>query len=68
MAKYKETKTKVETGKTITTPSPYGSHKSMVIEDLGEMVKCKDDEGEYITYKNRLDNGLADSLRWSRKL
>ena len=28
-------------------------------------VVCKDDRGYYITYKNRLDNGLADPKRYS---
>jgi len=30
-------------------------------------VVCKDDRGYYITYKNRLDNGLADPKRYSNK-
>lgn len=51
----------------ITTPTRFGSHKSMVIKDLGDTVICKDDIGEYVTSKSRLDNGLADSNRWDRK-
>jgi hypothetical protein len=52
---------------TITTPSFYGSHKSMVVEDLGETVVCKDDRGTYITLKDRLDNGLADPSRNTKR-
>lgn len=59
-------------------PSQYGSHSSMVVadetgepiegfEDLPEdMVVCEDDYGRYTTYKERLDNGLADARRWDR--
>ena len=52
---------------TVTTPSFYGSHKSMVVKDLGEVVVCKDDRGEYTTFKDRLDNGLADPNRNSAR-
>lgn len=56
-----------ETAKKVTTKSIFGSHKSMLIKELeNDMVLLKDDIGEYITFKNRLDNGLADPLRWSR--
>jgi hypothetical protein len=48
---------------TITTPSFYGSHKSMVVKDLGDRVICKDDRGEYETLASRLDSGLADPAR-----
>lgn len=49
-------------------PSRYGSHKSMVVKDSDDYndtdyVVCKDEFGEYITSKNRLDNGLADPNR-----
>ena len=47
----------------ITTPSFYGSHKSMIVKDLGEKVVCEDDRGQYETLKSRLDNGLADPAR-----
>lgn len=72
MAKVK--KTKNESWKTLTTPSVFGSHKSMVVEpDEGEsvpegMVKCRDDNGFYYTYKNRLDSGLADPRRYSGRV
>lgn len=48
----------------ITTPSPYGSHDSMIIEELpNNKVKCKDDIGVYITDKWRINSGLADPNR-----
>jgi hypothetical protein len=73
-----------ETGKIITTKSPFGSHADMVVSPdeyhannsqiykgrgihtilLCEVV-CKDDRGYYITFRNRLDNGLADPKRYS---
>ena len=33
---------------------------------LDHQVICKDDTGYYVTDKKNLDNGLADSARWSR--
>ena len=42
-----------------------GEGRYRVIEDY-ETV-CKDDAGYYITYKDRLDNGLADPNRYSAK-
>lgn len=61
-------KKKVETGTNITTPSPYGSHSSMVVEEISPTeVKCKDDLGEYVTLKCRIDNGMADPNRWGRR-
>jgi hypothetical protein len=60
--------------RTIETPSPYGSHSSMVVnldaEARGhnvpsDKVICKDERGYYITYKNRLDSGLADPCRYA---
>ena len=63
--KYKDHKSKAVT--VISTPSFYGSHASMVVEDLGDVVVCKDDRGEYKTLKNRLDNGLADPSRNNQK-
>lgn len=51
----------------ITTPSPHGSHLSMVVKDNEDgTVVCKDDYGEYTTLKSVLDNGLADPRRFSR--
>ena len=78
MAKNRSGKRHV-TGNIITTPSWFGSHTSMVVDhaeaqasgydaNLPEgQVLCKDDRGYYITLKNRLDNGLADPKRYSRR-
>ena len=47
-------------------PSLYGSHISMVIgEGENDTVTCKDEYGDYWTYKDRLDNKLADPCRYS---
>ena len=60
--------------RTIESPSPYGSHSSMVINLDNEAkghnipkgkVVCKDENGYYITFKNRIDNGLADPCRFA---
>jgi hypothetical protein len=58
----------------ITTPSAYGSHSSMVV-DIDKEAKnhnvpkdkiiCQDEKGYYITYKSRIDNGLADPCRYA---
>lgn len=54
-------------------PSPYGSHQSMVDENLTKelgqdgKVMCKDGEGYYITKAVNLDNGAADPFRFSGK-
>ena len=51
----------------ITTPSLYGSHRSMMVKELEDgKVVCQDDRGEYTTHVSKLDNGLADASRWSR--
>jgi len=66
----KETKKKND-GKaiTLTTKSQFGSHKSMLIKDLGNgRCICKDDIGEYETLTSRLDSGLADPKRYSRRV
>ena len=47
-------------------PSLYGSHISMKIADREDgTVICRDEFGEYWTYKDRLDNHLADPCRYS---
>jgi hypothetical protein len=53
-----------DTSKKVTTPSAYGSHKSMVKRQLedGRLV-LEDQLGEYITTRDRLDNGLCDPRR-----
>ena len=36
----------------------------MVVEEVDDdKVICEDDRGRYITFKSRLDNGLADPRR-----
>ena len=72
MAKYYKAP-KHTTGRTITTKTPYGSTSDMIVTDE-EMLKkisvadfcvlLKDDEGYYITHKDRVDNGLADPFRY----
>ena len=68
-----------QTGSNITTPTWFGSHASMVVDHtevqvggkdltLSEnQVLCKDDNGYYITEKKKLDNGLADPNRYSKR-
>jgi len=70
-----------DTAKDITTPSRFGSHETMVVDHLsipewnadmnltlkeGE-VMCKDDTHYYITSRGRLDTGIADPNRYSKK-
>jgi len=72
MAK-KQIKIKRENFTTITTPSAYGSHKSMIIPapDIHKLAEnevcCRDDTHIYITTKDRLDNGLADPNRQMKR-
>jgi hypothetical protein len=62
-----------DSGIVITTKTPFGSHKEMVIANTTDInlhedqVICKDDRGHYITTKNRIDNGLADPSRYDSK-
>ena len=50
-------------------PSRYGSHASMVVSNAkpvdDALVICLDEKGAYITEKQRLDTGIADSKRWA---
>lgn len=55
--------------------SRYGSHASMAIDPLlqvicfgwhPEQIALRDQHGVYITSRDRLDTGLADSRRWDR--
>jgi hypothetical protein len=61
------------TGTVITTPSPYGSHASMIVEEhdvelqAGEVL-LEDDKGRYITLENRLDTGIVDHNRHERRV
>jgi len=61
-----------QTGRTITTKTPYGSTSDMIVTDEQILSKVKlddgcvllkDDEGYYITNKGRINDGLADPLR-----
>lgn len=60
------------TGHSITTKTHFGSHAEMVVDHESLKVSvnennvlCKDDQGYYITSKNRLDDGLADPNRYA---
>jgi len=75
MARQLKSNKKHETGRTITTKSPYGTHSDMVVSDdtiisqyeVGAgQVLAQDDAGYYVTYSNRVDSGLADPLRYNR--
>ena len=47
-------------------PSRYGSHKTMIISENDDgSVVCKDEWGNYTTFADRLDNGLADPNRFN---
>lgn len=72
MGRQIKTGKKHETGRTITTSTPYGTTSDMVVTDEEVLSKVsvadfcvlvKDDSGYYITPKNRVDNGLADPSR-----
>lgn len=62
--------------KKIETPSPFGSHESMALDPLVQVVtlgypRCEyevvvtDGHGTYTTLRDRLDSGLADPRRYS---
>ena len=72
-----------QTGTAVTTKTHFGSTSDMIIdhtkykyvkdngpvilnENVGAVV-CKDDRGFYITFKNHIDNGLADPNRYDNK-
>ena len=68
---------KHETGRTITTKTPYGSTSEMIVTDenvlsklelAADTVLVKDDNGYYVTFKDRIDNGMADPRRYSESL
>ena len=79
--KYRPKAKGYDAGLVVTTKSPYGSHADMVVEPEEvepndelylvhlhhSEVVCKDDKGYYVTDKTRLDNGLADTNRYSNK-
>ena len=74
MARQVRTGRKHETGRTITGKSAYGTHSDMLVsadetvakflETLGDVVVAQDDSGPYLTYKDRVDSGLADPYRF----
>lgn len=53
---------------TITLPSMYGSHSSMVVDQVTigdvEWVALRDEKGVYNTSRDRLDTGLSDPRRY----
>jgi hypothetical protein len=55
---------------TLEVPSLYGSHESMIDEELQEAVSSegwvslRDEKGVYSTTRDRLDSGLADPRRY----
>lgn len=74
MNKRTTSKKKFDTSNIITTPSPFGSHSVMVVEKSlcqGDFkdneVVCKDDQGYYITTKDRIDSNLADPHRYNAR-
>ena len=47
-------------------PSRFGSHTSMVVADREDgTVVCRDEFGDYWTYKDRLDIMLSDPSRYT---
>lgn len=63
-------KNKHDVGVVLAGRSPYGSHKEFIYRDDSihlepNEVLCKDERGIYKTTIDRIDNGLADSNRWS---
>jgi len=58
-------------------PSKYGSHLSMIDEGKtaelealygdNKRVVLEDEKGQYITYRSRLDSGLADPRRYTSR-
>jgi hypothetical protein len=49
----------------ITTPTPYGSHSSMIKSQINDtLFLLSDDLGDYETTKDRIDSGMADPNRW----
>jgi hypothetical protein len=67
---------KHQTGRSITTKTPYGSTSDMIVSDTEILKKItvadhcvllKDDDGYYITNKTMIDSGLADPMRHCEK-
>jgi hypothetical protein len=65
---------KHQTGRSVTTKTPYGSTSDMIVESVAEFkdlqlndgqVVLQDDDGYYITERNRVDSGRADPNRYA---
>lgn len=65
---------KHQTGRTVTTKTPYGSTSDMIVEDISmfkgldikdDQVILKDDDGYYITNRDRIDSGRGDPNRYA---
>jgi hypothetical protein len=65
-----------DTGTVITTKTAFGSTADMVVDMENYTIEgdkqvsdnevvCKDDRGFYITYKNRINTGIADPNRYA---
>jgi hypothetical protein len=66
-----------QVGTAVTTKTHFGSSSDMIIDHSKYTVDnslvdvkdneivCKDDKGFYVTYKNRIDSGLADPNRYA---
>jgi len=63
--KFKKSKDEIK----IEYPSVYGSHASMIDEEMTAKLKdnslaiLKDERGDYVTERKRLDNNMADTNR-----
>lgn len=64
-----------DSGSIVTTKTFFGSTSDMIV-DLSQFnpidriiqeneVVCKDDKGYYVTFKSRIDSGMADPNRYS---
>lgn len=66
-------KDKREIGRTISGKTAYGSETSFISENtIGveldqDEVLCKDERGYYITFRDRIDSGMADPRRWGNE-
>jgi hypothetical protein len=65
---------KHQTGRSVTTKTPYGSTSDMIVENVAEFkdlqlnegqVVLQDDDGYYITERTRVDSGMADPNRYA---
>jgi len=74
MARQLASRVKHDTGRRITTKTPYGTTSDMVVADEDKLSSIdipngvtlvKDDIGYYFTPTNRVDNNLADPNRYS---